>query len=208
MAAYFRSSNINRPLIDRLFKHPLIPSLSANKRKSEVLCTQTPDPEQQNMDMLFPSTYSESTPGDRIIHRRNCAHSGTTSREDSPSNAECMVLGTREHLRDSEKSDVQKSTKWLQLQERLAIIKFWKGNQQIPIKEISKKFNVPRTTIYGIIKDKDILKSLTKSQTRRGLTLERYSMAESRFRILEELLIACCLDVGSRGFTITNGSGV
>jgi len=72
------------------------------------------------------------------------------------------------------------------------------------ITKISKKFDIPRTTIYGIIKDKDRLKHLATSRARRGLTLERYSTAESRFRILEELLVAWSHDIGSQGFTVTD----
>ncbi|KAK3809287.1 MAG: hypothetical protein J3Q66DRAFT_444028 [Benniella sp.] len=111
-------------------------------------------------------------------------------------------------IEESDNGDHQKQTKrqrqGYQLQERLAIIEFWEENQNMSKEEISKKFNVPRTTIYGIIKDKDRLKHLATSRARRGLTLERYSTAESRFRILEELLVAWSHDIGSRGFTVTD----
>ncbi|KAF9364836.1 Tigger transposable element-derived protein 3 [Mortierella sp. NVP85] len=109
---------------------------------------------------------------------------------------------------ESDNGDRQKQTKrqrqGYQLQERLAIIEFWEENQNMSKEEISKRFNVPRTTIYGIIKDRDRLKHLATSRARRGLTLERCSTAESRFRILEELLVAWSHDIGSRGFSVTD----
>ncbi|KAK3809329.1 MAG: hypothetical protein J3Q66DRAFT_353531 [Benniella sp.] len=119
----------------------------------------------------------------------------------------------QKHCRDQESENgtctehqkkVKRPRKALQLQERLAIIDFWEENQQTPIKEISEKFNVPRTTVYGIINDKDRLKQLATSRACRGLTLERCSMAESRFRILEELLVAWCHDIRSRGFAVND----
>jgi len=70
--------------------------------------------------------------------------------------------------------------------------------------DISRKFNVPRPTIYGIINDKDRLRQVTDSRVSKGLTLERYSTAESRFRILEELLVAWSGNVRDQGISVTD----
>ncbi|KAK3809331.1 MAG: hypothetical protein J3Q66DRAFT_416161 [Benniella sp.] len=75
----------------------------------------------------------------------------------------------------------KRSRKALQLQERLATIEFWEENQQIPIKAIGKKFAVPRTTIYGS-KEKDVLKNLTKGQTRsRDFTVTNQKITAQAF---------------------------
>jgi hypothetical protein len=123
-----------------------------------------------------------------------------TSQEGSTSIAGSIVLGT---CTDRQKKS-KRPRKALRLQERLAIIEFCEAHPDISVAAISKKFNVPRTTIYGIMKDKDRLKNFTKSRANRGLTLEKYSTSESRFRILEELLVAWSCDIGARGFTLTD----
>ncbi|KAF9363771.1 hypothetical protein BGX34_003378 [Mortierella sp. NVP85] len=94
--------------------------------------------------------------------------------------------------------------KALQLQERLEIIEFCEENQSMSMYDISKRFNVPRPTVYGIIKDKDRLRQLARSRVSKGLTLQRYSTAESRFRILEELLVAWSENVRNQGFPVTD----
>jgi hypothetical protein len=125
-----------------------------------------------------------------------------------------MSLATLKHSREERESEVGTCTdhqkkvkrprKAFPLQERLSIIGFWEENQHIPIKEISKKSNVPRTTIHEVIEDKDKHKHLATSRVSRGMRLERYSMAESRFLVLEELLVAWFLDARSRGFFVTD----
>ncbi|KAK3809313.1 MAG: hypothetical protein J3Q66DRAFT_68827 [Benniella sp.] len=134
--------------------------------------------------------------------------------EDGSSNAGYMVLATHKHdkgngeYEDETGPEVQKKTKRprnaLQLQERLEIIDFREKNQHMSMYTISEKFGVPRSTIYGIIKDKDRLKKLTASGASNGLTLERKSSVESPFHLLEELLVAWSGDLGERGFVVTD----
>ncbi|KAK3809312.1 MAG: hypothetical protein J3Q66DRAFT_444048, partial [Benniella sp.] len=108
----------------------------------------------------------------------------------------------------SQRQGLKKKTKRprnaLQLQERLEINVFCEKNQHMSTYNISKKLNVPRTTIYGVIKDKDRLKELTASGASRGLTPARKSSVEAPFRIVEELLVTWSLDLRDRGFVVTD----
>ncbi|KAF9363772.1 hypothetical protein BGX34_003379 [Mortierella sp. NVP85] len=101
------------------------------------------------------------------------------------------------------KKKTKRSRNALQIQKRLEINAFCEKNPDMSTYMISKKLNVPRTTIYGVIKDKDRLKELAASGTSRGLTLERKSSVESPFRIVEELLVAWSVDLRDRGFVVT-----
>lgn len=133
-----------------------------------------------------------------------------SSQKDLSSNVQSVVLTTRKRNRHGEvrkdedqvngKTKTKRARKPLTLQERLAIITCW-NEGDMTVKEIGIKFGVPRTTVHGIIKNRD---ALAKSQLHEGLTLKRFSRAESRFRILEELLVAWSLELASRGVNVTN----
>ncbi|KAF9954794.1 hypothetical protein BGZ65_003820, partial [Modicella reniformis] len=132
------------------------------------------------------------------------------AQDHSSSNTQILVPATNKRKKEEEceieneaNSKSKRPRKPLQLQKKLEIIAFWEANQNMSMTEISKKFDVPRTTIYGIIKNKDILNKLAKSQPNAGLNLERYRKVEPRFRILEELLVAWSLDLKSRSITVT-----
>ncbi|KAF9932593.1 hypothetical protein BGZ65_004421, partial [Modicella reniformis] len=103
-----------------------------------------------------------------------------------------LVPATNQHSKDEEyeigdetnsKAKVKRPRKVLQLQKRLEII----ANQEMSVTYISKKFNVPRATIYRIINDKDTLKKLAQRPAKR-----------------RELLVTWFLDLTSRGITVTN----
>ncbi|KAF9932836.1 hypothetical protein BGZ65_004301 [Modicella reniformis] len=100
--------------------------------------------------------------------------------------------------------ETKRTRKPLRLQERLEIVAYWEENQHKPMAEISQELTVPRSTVYGIIKDRDNLKKLANGPPHAGLSPERYSTIESRFRILEELLVAWLLDQGSRGVSVAS----
>ncbi|KAF9947323.1 hypothetical protein BGZ65_008899, partial [Modicella reniformis] len=140
-------------------------------------------------------------------------NNGQDVHEDPSSNIQSLVLSTPEHNKEEEseiggetnsKTKAKRTRKPLQLQKRLEIITFWEANQNMSMVEISKKFKLARTTVYGIISSRGTLKKLIRDQSRAGLTLERYSTAGSRFHILEELLIEWFLELGSRGVSVTD----
>jgi predicted transcriptional regulator len=66
---------------------------------------------------------------------------------------------------------VKRPRKALLLEKRLEIIGFWEENQEASMAEISKRFGVPRSTVYGIINSRDGLKKLAKSQRYEGMDL-------------------------------------
>jgi len=142
------------------------------------------------------------------------SHVNQTSQECSSSNTERMVLLPPKRNKENGKSkdgtypELQKESKRsrtaLELQERLAIIEFWEENQNMSMYNISKRFSVPRPTIYGIIKDRERLKQLAAGLPSSGLTPARKSSVESPFRILEELLVVWSVDLRDRGFVVTD----
>ncbi|KAF9996602.1 hypothetical protein BGZ79_009661 [Entomortierella chlamydospora] len=71
----------------------------------------------------------------------------------------------------------------LTMEEKVEIIDFSTLNPLITVKELSKKFGVPRSTIYGIFEKKEKITELARSQP----NLSR--VVENRFKILEALLI-------------------
>ncbi|KAF9969763.1 hypothetical protein BGZ65_011650, partial [Modicella reniformis] len=84
----------------------------------------------------------------------------------SSSNTQSLGPETYKHRKEEEcevgdvtKSKPKRPRKALQL---LEIIAFCEANQKMSMTDISKKFNVPRSTIYGIINNKDTLKKLAK----------------------------------------------
>ncbi|KAI8598515.1 hypothetical protein EDD21DRAFT_446118 [Dissophora ornata] len=93
---------------------------------------------------------------------------------------------------------VKRQRKALQLQEKLEIIDYWEQNSPISFQKMETHHDVPRTTIYGIIKDRQRLQTLARSQPRAHLTLGTSRMVESRFRVLEELLVAWIMDLRSQ----------
>ncbi|KAG0004990.1 hypothetical protein BGZ65_012230 [Modicella reniformis] len=92
----------------------------------------------------------------------------------------------------------------LQLRKRLEIIAYWKENKDKSMKEISKEFNVPRSTLYGIINDRNNLQLLTESLLYTGLTLERCSRVKTRLHILEGLLETWRLVLESRDVSVSD----
>ncbi|KAF9984006.1 Tigger transposable element-derived protein 6 [Modicella reniformis] len=74
----------------------------------------------------------------------------------------------------------------VQIEEKFKIIAFWEEHRNMSMADISKEFKMPRTTVHGIIKKRD---TLLMGQPAVGLNPKRYRRDESRFRILEELLL-------------------
>ncbi|KAF9931198.1 hypothetical protein BGZ65_005001 [Modicella reniformis] len=160
--------------------------------------------EQEIRDLLFtpglsPCEFSEKNSSSSIQIECNNVQN---VQDHSSSNTQSLVPATYKRRKEEEyeiedeansKAKVKRPRKALQLQKRLEIISFCEVNQKMPVTKISKKFNVPRSTIYGIINNKDILNKLAKSQPSAGLNLERYRKDGSRFRILEELLVTWSL---------------
>ncbi|KAF9358596.1 hypothetical protein BGX26_001360 [Mortierella sp. AD094] len=63
--------------------------------------------------------------------------------------------------------------------------------------EISEHFGVPRTTIYGIIKNKQMFLDQIARQPQTPVALEAYRLTESPFQILEDLLAIWIKDLKS-----------
>lgn len=87
----------------------------------------------------------------------------------------------------------------LTLQMRLDIIKFKDDHPGWSVIKISEKFNIPRTTVHGILKRRGRFEQDINGCPHGGLSSERYSRAESPFRILELLLVDWLLDLKSQG---------
>lgn len=181
---------------------------------NQVLCSQAVQEEQQMIGLLFSPTLAScplsQTPSSVVCPEQS---QGYDPQEGSSSSIQSAISNPRKRIHSGEdhnEMDMEKQAKpkrprkALQIQKRLAVIEFWESNRQLPLNEISTKFNIPRTTIYGIIKNRDTLKRITKSHPLKGLTLERCSTIQSRFRILEELLFTWYLDLRSHGVDITN----
>lgn len=92
----------------------------------------------------------------------------------------------------------------LALHKRVDIIRYWERYPDMSITAISKELKVARTTIDGIIKNRDTLMKREKYQLYRGLDSGRCSIIESRYRVLEVLLVEWCLDLKSRRGAVTN----
>ncbi|KAI8597022.1 hypothetical protein EDD21DRAFT_386550, partial [Dissophora ornata] len=90
----------------------------------------------------------------------------------------------------------------LQLQEKLKIIAFWEQNP-ISFPALGEHFGLSRTTVYGIIKNKKASWDLERARPRAALTLETSRMVESRFRVLEELLMSWFTDLRCRGVSVS-----
>ncbi|KAF9932581.1 hypothetical protein BGZ65_004426 [Modicella reniformis] len=107
---------------------------------------------------------------------------------------------------DTNKQSKTKQTRNMRTdQQKLEIVDYYEKSQNKSITHISKELNIPRSTTYGIINAKDNLKQKrSKNQLRAGLTLERHSMTESRFHILEELLVTWHLELKSRDVFVTD----
>ncbi|KAF9983219.1 hypothetical protein BGZ65_002029, partial [Modicella reniformis] len=73
----------------------------------------------------------------------------------------------------------------LKVEKKIEIIEYAENNPQMTPPELAHHFRVPRTTIYGIIKKKETLLGLLKA----ALIPNPYRIAESRFWILEEVLM-------------------
>jgi len=93
---------------------------------------------------------------------------------------------------------VKRPRKVLQLQTKLEIIDYWEQNSPISYQEMEMHYGIPRTTIYGIIKDKPRLQNFAEIRLRAHLTLETFRIVESRFQVLEELLVAWIMDLRSQ----------
>ncbi|KAI8597031.1 hypothetical protein EDD21DRAFT_229674 [Dissophora ornata] len=92
----------------------------------------------------------------------------------------------------------KRQKKAIQLQKKLEIIEYWEQNQNASYQKIGEHFCIPRTTIHGIVKNREILRDHAKSKPRAGLTMETSRMVEPRFRILEEVLMTWITDLRSR----------
>ncbi|KAF9925845.1 hypothetical protein BGZ65_007542, partial [Modicella reniformis] len=82
----------------------------------------------------------------------------------------------------------------LQVERRIEIVKYAEENPHMTTRELALHFRVPRPTMYGILKSKDTL----LGQPMAAFIPNSYRIAESRFRILEEVLNIWINDLRSR----------
>ncbi|KAK3809231.1 MAG: hypothetical protein J3Q66DRAFT_416040 [Benniella sp.] len=79
----------------------------------------------------------------------------------------------------------KRTRKPLRVQRRLEIIAYWEMNKSKSMTELSRRFDIPRSTAYGIINDRQALKKLVKDQSHPGSALERYRVPGLRLRNLK-----------------------
>ncbi|KAF9941215.1 hypothetical protein BGZ65_004706 [Modicella reniformis] len=178
--------------------------------------------EQRLKDLLFSpkiscSSLPETSPSSTQLEFNN----GQDVHEDSSSNIQSLVPTTPKQNREEESeigggtnrnansiansnAKAKRTRKPLQLQKRLEIIAFWEANQKLSKAEISRMLNIPRSTVYGILENKDALKELTKRRPTAGLNMERFRTYGPRYRFLEEFLVIWSLDLASRGVVISD----
>ncbi|KAF9110921.1 hypothetical protein BGX27_005703 [Mortierella sp. AM989] len=92
----------------------------------------------------------------------------------------------------------KRSRKALSLQEKAEILDFIRHAPSVSVQELSKQFKIPRSTIYGIIDNRQGIIEHAKRQP--GMSRK----VENRFRILEEILIYWGRALESRGMVVTN----
>ncbi|KAF9351904.1 hypothetical protein BGX34_000296, partial [Mortierella sp. NVP85] len=78
----------------------------------------------------------------------------------------------------------KRARKPLQLQRKLEIIAYWEANEDKSIAALSRIFELPRSTVYGIINDREKYKKLAEVQSSSGSSLERCRVTASQLRIL------------------------
>jgi len=82
----------------------------------------------------------------------------------------------------------------LKVEKRVEIIKFAEENRNMTRAQLADHFGVPRTTVYGILKQKETL----LEQPTTDLPQNAYRIIEYRFKILEEILVFWFKDLVSR----------
>lgn len=195
--------------------HPSPQPWTEEVAQDQVLWNQEPTPGLHIAVPQLTPTFASSMLCEPSSSTAQATHQNDQSMpKDVSSNTTSMVLGARRSNKaalghgigvvSNPRDRKKRPRNALSIQERLAIINYSEQHEGISITKISTKFNVPRSTVHRIIKGKDSFKRRVNSRLHRGLTLEGSNLAESRFRILEELLVAWYIDLKSRGVNVTN----
>ncbi|KAF9197661.1 hypothetical protein BGZ49_001814 [Haplosporangium sp. Z 27] len=133
---------------------------------------------------------------------------------DSPSQEDEMVgieenvgkdkmAGDDEESRKDEKIESRKRAREPHtMQKKDEILKYIVKYPNVTKSELSKKFSVPRSTLYGIIGNKKRIHEFISNSPMPSRTLETTRIAETPYQILEELLSIWCNDLTTRGIFI------
>ncbi|KAI8363105.1 hypothetical protein B0O80DRAFT_6146 [Mortierella sp. GBAus27b] len=159
---------------------------ASHSPQNQILQSQSMDSRQQIVDLWFSPTPASSLLSETVSSSENIMGNREQGQQEySPSapntDTECTApaalrqKGTKVDCPAEAKIDgqakVKRPRKALSLEERLEIIEFWEENRKAPMAGISKHFGVPRSTVYGIIKNRDTLKRPPKSQRYKGMDL-------------------------------------
>ncbi|KAF9346432.1 hypothetical protein BGX26_002072 [Mortierella sp. AD094] len=99
--------------------------------------------------------------------------------------------GKAKDTSDDANTPAKRPRKPLTVEAKLKIIEIHESNTSLTPGAIGKRVNVPRTTVIDIIKQKQKLKDAIRSQPMMtSSVLQTFTMSESRFRIMEDLLVA------------------
>ncbi|KAF8957556.1 hypothetical protein BGZ46_002163 [Entomortierella lignicola] len=133
---------------------------------------------------------------------------------DSPSQEDEMVgieekvgkdkmAGNDEESRKDEKIESRKRAREPHtMQKKDEILKYIVKYPNVTMSELSRKFSVPRSTLYGIIGNKKRIHEFINNSPMPSRTLETTRIAETPYQILEELLSIWCNDLTTRGIFI------
>ncbi|KAF9432628.1 hypothetical protein BGZ76_010529 [Entomortierella beljakovae] len=121
----------------------------------------------------------------------------------SPSNRNGITIeykSSQENINNSKRTRQK-----LSLDDKIAIIEYWKeNNENMSIVEIGRHFDLPRTTIHGVIKKRQTLEDISIHQPRDNPVPLAFRVVERKFFILEELLHTWVIDLEAKGILVSN----
>ncbi|KAF9114794.1 hypothetical protein BGX27_009828 [Mortierella sp. AM989] len=134
-------------------------------------------------------------------------HNLSETRLTDPQHASVIirVVDTEEELEKINENGKRKRIRnSLTLDKKLKIIKYRESNPLESYPDLSKRFGVPRSTLYGIINERNSIQAFVENKPHVGLSHTNSRMTTSRFRILEELLGVWHDDLTSRGIPVSD----
>jgi len=122
-----------------------------------------------NLEELGVQRGSSPNNQDSVSHERN-----------RDENEELLPVEDESHIQTKTK----RARKPLQLQRKLEIIAYWEASEIKSIAALCRMFKIPRSTVYGIINDREKYKKLAEVQCNSGSILDRCRVTASQLRIL------------------------
>ncbi|KAK3809234.1 MAG: hypothetical protein J3Q66DRAFT_405260 [Benniella sp.] len=102
-------------------------------------------------------------------------------------NEELLPIEDEPHIQ----TRARRARKPLQLQRKLEVIAYWEASEDKSIAVLCRIFKIPRSTVYGIINDREKYKKLVGLQLHSGSILDRYHLDVKNQRSL--MSYALCL---------------